>query len=385
MKLKGKTYRRTAVIGGLFLLLSCCVYVQGKESKSVENMNCTVLLNEKEFSGIYSGEVKNGTPEGEGTFQTDERYEDGFLAEGKFKDGKLSGKTKFTFSDGHVEIGKVKDEQYHGVFQIIETDGSYQKVRYDSGIREGRVVFCDASDTVTHVDWYYDNSLLSDLIDEAKEYTAKAYYADPYWYVGLPVKVTGTVEKVVQTEETCIIKLSDQSGALCLVTYPNGQYDRALPTIVPAVKVGEKVSVYGIFQGISENEIRKDSDYGYSFPEVSAFYAETEESTINVFEQPKQPYSYEEICTNPYAYAELELEIEGTVENVAADYEEMYVACKVVTEEKEVYFVRMDIEELDEDDFPVRGETVKVKGTIAGNYGERISEDEVRPYPLILG
>lgn len=385
MKVKWKTDRIAAVMGCLFFLLNFCIFVQGKESDSVEDMNCTVFLNGKEFDGTYSGKVENGTPEGKGTFQTDEKYEDGFLAEGKFKDGELSGKITFTFSDGHVETGKVKDKQYNGVFQIIEADGSCQEVRYDSGVRVGRTVFYDASDTVTRIDWYYDNSLLGDLIDDAEKFTAKAYYADPYWYAGLSVKADGTAEMVIQTEEKCIIKLADQDGALYLVTYPNGQYDKELPTIVPSVKAGDKITVYGMFQGISENEIPKDSDYGYSFPEISAFYAEINGSKRNVFEQPQEPYSYEEICSDPYAFAELEIEVAGTVENVAADYEEMYVNCKVVTEDQEIYFVRLDMEDLDEDDFPLRGETIEVNGTIDGNYLEKVSEDEVRLYPLILG
>lgn len=381
MRSKGRKYVGVC-LAFLFILLNYCIFVQGKED--VEEMEYTISLNDKEFDGIYSGKTEDGSPEGKGTFSTDEDSEESFTVEGTFKSGDLDGKVEFTFSDGHKEIGKVEDNYYEGAFKIIETDGSYKKVNYNSGKGEGRVISYDASDDVAGVDWYYDGYLISDLIEEAEEYTAEEYYINPYMYVDLTVKVSGTVEDVVQTKDKCIIKLLDKDGALYLVTYPNGIYNKKLPTIVPAAKNGQKMSLYGIFKGITTDKISEDADYGYSFPEISAFYGEVQGSKADVFAGAEAPYEYEDICNNPYAYSELKIEVDGIVENVVVNYKDAYVTCKVITEEENIYFARLELENLKKNYFPVKGEKIKVKGTIQGNYRETTAENEVSLYPLIL-
>ena len=60
-------------------------------------------------SGIYTGEVSNGVPHGQGTFTYGKGAYFGDIYVGEFKYGKYDGQGTYTFGSGEKYVGEWKD------------------------------------------------------------------------------------------------------------------------------------------------------------------------------------------------------------------------------------------------------------------------------------
>ena len=77
---------------------------------------------DKETHPKYTGDVKNGKPDGQGT----ETFPDGSKYIGEFKDGSLNGQGTYTFSGGGKFVGEFKD------------DNRWNGIRYD---KNGNIIY----------------------------------------------------------------------------------------------------------------------------------------------------------------------------------------------------------------------------------------------------
>ena len=82
------------------------------EQKWFENGN-------EDSDGKYIGEIKNGEPNGQGTYT----FPDGKKYVGEFKDGKEHGKGTYTYPDGVKYEGKWKDGKEHGKGTLTTPEG----------------------------------------------------------------------------------------------------------------------------------------------------------------------------------------------------------------------------------------------------------------------
>ena len=73
----------------------------------------------EDSDGKYIGEIKNGKPNGQGTYT----FPDGKKYEGEFKDGKEHGKGTYTYPDGVKYEGEWKDGKEHGKGTLTTPDG----------------------------------------------------------------------------------------------------------------------------------------------------------------------------------------------------------------------------------------------------------------------
>jgi len=80
-----------------------------------------VESNDNKDFGKYEGEIKNGLPNGQGTFT----FPNGQKYVGSWKDGRKKGKGTFTWSDGKKYVGEYKDGERNG--QGTETFPNGQK------------------------------------------------------------------------------------------------------------------------------------------------------------------------------------------------------------------------------------------------------------------
>ena len=86
--------------------------VENGEQKWFENGN-------EDSDRKYIGEIKNGKPNGQGTYT----FPDGKKYVGKFKDGKEHGKGTYTYPDGVKYEGKFKDGKEQGQGTLTTPDG----------------------------------------------------------------------------------------------------------------------------------------------------------------------------------------------------------------------------------------------------------------------
>lgn len=99
------------------LLLSISAFAGCGETETiVENKEITLSLPYGERKGIYTGEVTDGIPNGQGRFETENDNGEKWIYEGGFSEGIFEGEGKTIWEDGGVQIGEYKD----GVWQLSE-------------------------------------------------------------------------------------------------------------------------------------------------------------------------------------------------------------------------------------------------------------------------
>lgn len=70
----------------------------------------TLNLSYGERTGTYSGDMKDGVPNGEGKFTTENKEGTGWTYEGSWKNGHFEGEGKTTWKSGQIEIGTYKND-----------------------------------------------------------------------------------------------------------------------------------------------------------------------------------------------------------------------------------------------------------------------------------
>ena len=85
---------------------------------------------DEDTDGKYLGEIRNGVPEGQGTFT----FSDGEKYEGEWKDGNEHGQGTYTSPDGIKYEGEWKDGEFHGQGTITFPDGG----KYEGEWKEGK-------------------------------------------------------------------------------------------------------------------------------------------------------------------------------------------------------------------------------------------------------
>ena len=87
--------------------------ISGKGTMINENYEIDLLQNGKR-QGKYSGEVVDGIPNGQGTFESQNSSGIKWVYDGEWKNGKMNGQGKMTFQDGKgaVEEGTFTDNEF---------------------------------------------------------------------------------------------------------------------------------------------------------------------------------------------------------------------------------------------------------------------------------
>lgn len=301
----------------------------------------------------------------------------------KLKDGELNGKCYVTYADGSVQSGNMKDGNWDGKTIVEELDGTTHKIYYSKGVAVGRTVTTYANGQEQQ-NWYYQDRLLSDWIDTAVETDYREYYNDTYSLIDKCVLVSGKVEKIFQDDNQCIIKIIDQLNNKYYIAYNNGIYKRKSIVIMPHIEVGDDIKIYGFFKELIQNEFVNDEeeDYGFTFPQISALYGEVLGKDYDIYHVPENAY-YENILENPYCYVGSEVNISAIVKNIYCDEKDYY--CEI-NSDNNIYYVKIDLEKYVENDLPVPGDSINIKGTLYGNYckiEKNQGRNEAVTYPLI--
>jgi len=80
----------------------------------------------QDFSGSFTGKIKNSVPRGQGTMIFDDRRK--FV--GLWKNGQPEGQGQMTYTDGTAYFGAWKKGRMHGPGTIRFTDGTYEEGRW---------------------------------------------------------------------------------------------------------------------------------------------------------------------------------------------------------------------------------------------------------------
>lgn len=328
------------------------------------------------YSGIYDGEMKNGLPDGSGSFTTLEEDENrtSFTYTGLFKEGMFNGKGQIEYTDGSTLTGKFKANLPTGSCKYTTSYSTYYIVDFYKGRPHGLLSKYSAEDELISYDWFYKQELISDLMDMASLPKYAEFYHNTADLTNNVFKVQCTVSRILQTKTTCLLELVDVNNNIYLSEYKNtitARYDQA---IIPSLKKGDTILLYGFFIGLDTLSTTDSEEavtpMSYSYPKIEPVYAELADG--NKFSLKDATYSYEEIAQNPYMYSWQNTKISGVVQEVLLISDSDTCVLKIRESSQDtvlnnnIYFVGVSLD--DESTLPAPGDQLSVKGTLRGNY-----------------
>lgn len=394
-----------------------------KESKSVDVDNYSLLIKTGEdtmigsLNGFYSGEFRNGAPNGEGTFKVEEKldrnsHSNGKIVsyEGEFVNGYFDGVGKLTYEDGTVLSGNFSEGVPVGSVILTNSDGAYVRFRCIKGKPYGVCKYYDkdvayeAYGEYKAYDWFYGGVLIRDLKKKAKEYNYSDYYGKQTKLEDKVIKLNGTVRSVTEYEADCEVRIEDRDGNNYIIKYNNGTWKVTDFHIVPNLEVGDKVFVWGYLDEVAEyTSINDGAFYSYVMPFIEPFCVEISGEKLN---RTAFSFDYDDVWKNPYFVGGMDTEISGIVRNIIYNEDKNLFYLKVYGnivngEEKGEYYV--SISDSNKHALPAPGDKIVVRGKFNGNYKEQeldiqashIAESDVQEktekkvdynlYPLIKG
>lgn len=128
--------------------------------ETVEKQEITLNLAFGERTGTYTGEMKDGLPNGKGKFEAKNQLGTTWYYEGEFKDGHFNGEGKTIWEAGPTQSGNFQNDIWNpNILQIYEY--------IDSNIVDNAVNFIE-----THPDFFPTDNLnkISEFVDESIEY-----------------------------------------------------------------------------------------------------------------------------------------------------------------------------------------------------------------------
>ena len=295
LKSKQQTTRKIIVAGVCLFLLFIIVHAirsVGNKNKGTDSStslsNYVVHWKGEDCSGTYTGEVKNGVPDGEGVFETQD-----FSYTGEWENGVFKGKGNLTFSDGSWEDTEFSDGKRNGFSRQYKSQGKYTERVYDSGAPYGDVCTYEDGKLVDH--YLLANKekvrhIEKDAVALDAKVIRKKDYLDQYVYV------TGVVKYIFQNDSRCYFRIESERAGMIAGFYENTSGIKSKQAIMPNMKVGEHVTVYGLYSGLIMNTLAQDDEgYMFNFPNIQPVYGKilTDEATESGYALIKKyPYQY---------------------------------------------------------------------------------------------
>lgn len=316
---------------------------------------------------IYYGTLSDSSDGKSTVFTTIPESANQFTITGKWNESTSAFTQDCTiaYSDGSTQsVTYNKKGLIHGDVQTLLPDSSYQTFKTSSGKPYKALRTFSSSDELTAIDWYYKCTRMSTWKSDAGSVDYTDLMETPYEYIDLPFTVTGTVDAIYEDSNNHTdIKIKDSDGNIYLFYYQSENVNNFASANVPALSVGDKLDITGIFSNIQDPEesnlhlFEHASAFDYTLDNLKANLqnndfisamenlSKKEENDENIsalqkmsevndpdFENPYPIFNsvtadvvgndcdplnlqntYQEICKNPFYYIDTDISIDGTV------------------------------------------------------------------------
>lgn len=427
------------IFGCLFLSLLFLTSCSGRNKESSSLISVDVLSST--YSGEYTGESTDKKPDGSGTFTfTSEETDSDFILTGTWENGLLQGDASIDFSDGTELLAEYKDGLINGEVTEHFSDGSYRMYTCSKGKPYGRIKLYDASGNLSGYDYYYQSRTITWLKSQSQEADYQSMQNASSDLLINPVKITCTVVSIYEDLESTYIELSDRDNHSYIGTYKNTEPDKYAQAIVPNLKVGEEITVYGFLKksasvedadrigasalisdihnldtttlkndtleeaqtedlsgnnnfiasddGIDEEESETESEeeteedtladrFGNTMPILALFTADYTSGEQAPFQ--KGTVKYENIIKYPYHYADQKFRLSCTVMKQIIDYDLQMIQI-IVAEENTSNYYYATYHYTSQSTLPALGDHVVITGTYQGNYKNVHTEQTLLQY-----
>ena len=368
----------------VFLLLSASAQTSDSVSpETIENYSFT--LGFYNCSGTYTGELSHILPDGTGRYETNEDSYIQFIYDGSWKDGKLDGDGILYYDNKQYAV-VFENNSLKNPLKLLNSDNTYSVINLKNEMPTGDIITYDQTGTITAYDRYYGHNSIQKLRSASVEHTYSDYIQNADSLASSPARFSGTVTEIAQSSDRCFLKISNEKKQEYIACYYNTITKNNLQALVPNVKVGDKLELFGYFVGNmtlsktledEEQLVSTLSDTEFTFPTFELFSGSFADQ--NAFSKTAASYEYTEMCTYPYDYSGLSVSITGTIQLSKINYQKSTVTFKLVDEDK-VYFAAYKFK--NRKNIPVQGDTVTVSGTMKGNYKE-LTAGKYNIYPYV--
>lgn len=371
----------------LFILILFVVFLRGRRTTDLtvedDTMKYTVRWSGDEYEGTYKGSTLNGIPSGTGDFTSS----DGKLTySGGWQNGRFEGTGSLTFSDGTREEGMYLEGKRHHWVRIYDSESHFTEGVYDYGNSYGcRSEYKDGE--LVHETLFANGDHVSQIKKDALELTRELI--DSKEFINQYVYITGKVEFLYESETSCNFRIKSDEVGMVIGNYTDTAGYRSKQPLMPNMKNGDRVRVYGFYTGTVRDEMEGDSNfYGYHCVQIDPVYGMIESEDI-------QRGTYASVYQNPYAYCGKRMAGEYIVERFVKDGDLFYVFAHPSGADDNSYVLRIEAEP---DTVFLGGEKLNLEGFIAGqrktevlnetntyvnDEGEVVQNITYRKYPII--
>lgn len=293
----------------------------GTYSLQWQGLNCT---------GIYSGEWKNGRPEGDGNFEgntiLDGKEKDKVSYSGKWKEGKMSGKG--------VLVNYTEDVVYEGKFLEGRLNGEIKQYSYSKGEASAYTVLHYSKDVpcnirrdynesgrIVNLDGYFHGISVKQIAAEAQEYgySELLYYQKDYSYHKIKLACT-VLKSTIEFEEFEDVedgkiksggilyrktKVIDKAGN-CYVLKYEVEYGNRAVNYMPFLERDDELVVYGYYIGIDSF-----ADEVVKYPYIEAVAAEKRDGQSLDIQNVERTYA--DFLNYPYLCMDEKVNVTGKI------------------------------------------------------------------------
>ena len=350
-------------------------------------MQITVKWQKKEYTGIYTGELKKGKPSGEGTFVSDNEK---LTYSGDWEKGKFNGSGTITYTDGSYETGSYEKGKRHGKIKEYTSENEYSVARYNEDVLYGtRVYYKDGEEVDTKR--YYKGKSLSSLEKKAIKLTPEVI--KDRTYINKTVYIEGTVCFSGETSKSEYLRIETDSVGMVIARWYNNLGKYLKQPLMPMMKAGDKVKIFGTYDDVTRYQVINDAEaFGYDYPEINPTFGyiteaaketENEEGsdisrTTETDANSDKVLSYKELLAEPFLEYTRWVSGKYVVKDVLRIGKKIYIYAapqgqeKLPEEQQEIYVLFFNA---DGDEIIKAGDTLKVSGYLDGQYKTIKDED----------
>lgn len=250
--------------------------------ETVTEQEMTLDFSFGELSGIYTGEVSEGLPDGSGTFTfKDTEEENGWYYEGNWRNGHFEGQGTTVWDDGSKETGEYAGDQLNGQGKYYWEDILLYDGQFQNGTYHGQGTLYNYHNEMMYsgnfVNGYFQESpeqreaRLAPFKQACQELPYEEYYLSAENQTGEKIKISGRIFQVYKVDETepyfCdfLMYADDNKEQIVQVFYRLNEGE-------PLLLDNQTVTVYGTAEWLYAYTSKSDEDK--TVPNVQAWSVE---------------------------------------------------------------------------------------------------------------
>lgn len=244
---------------------------------TVTDLEITISFEFGDRSGTYTGEMRDGLPDGQGTFSTQNAEGVGWIYDGGWRQGHMYGEGSTMFDSGYSEAGWYEDDNLNGQGKLFQDERLTYEGGFVQNIPDGQgTIYSYSGDII------YSGNFDQGYIDETEDARTERMngfrqQCDPVNYSelytraqnedGSFIQITGTVVYLADSEDfayECSFVISGQNFVGTDAVYVHYHLNKGEKRIME----GQQVTVWAQVSYLSTSESEDGASVSMPFIEA---------------------------------------------------------------------------------------------------------------------